>query len=199
MNQGDLAEAAGISQPSLSAIEAGDTSPDQVKFVTIWKIAGALGVSIDEITAESTGSGNVETRPPSRSRLPLISWVSAGMRDHAFDPYSPGAAAEWIDFDAPSSKTAFCLRVRGDSMVRPDGTGFPDGCYIAVEPRRTPKSGEFVVFRFNDADEATFKQYVTDGPLKLLKPLNPAYPTITLGPDASLVGTVFEKRIIERF
>lgn len=199
MNQGELAKAAGISQPSLSAIENGETQPNQVKLVTIWKIASALGVSIDEITAEKTGEGNVESRPPPRSRLPLISWVSAGMRENAFDPYAPGTAAEWIDFDAPASKSAFCLRVRGDSMVRPDGTGFPDGSYIAVEPRRMPKSGEYAVFRFNDADEATFKQYVTDGPLKLLKPLNPSYPTIALGPDAQLVGTVFEKRIIERF
>ncbi len=84
-------------------------------------------------------------------------------------------------------------------MVRPDGTGFPDGCLIAVEPKRRPKSGEFAVFRFSNTDEATFKQYISDGPLKLLKPLNPSYPNIVLGPDAQLVGTVFEMRIIERF
>jgi SOS-response transcriptional repressor LexA len=153
--------------------------------------------------AESTGSVNqrynVVAHPQPRSRLPLISWVSAGLKDDANDPYAPGNAEDWVDFDSEASKSAFCLRVRGESMVRADGTGFPDGCIIAVEPRRKPKSGEFVVFRFNDSDEATFKQFWQDGPLKMLRPLNPTFPVIALGPDAQLVGTVFEKRMIERF
>jgi SOS-response transcriptional repressor LexA len=142
---------------------------------------------------------NVEEVSAAGSRLPLISWVSAGLKDDANDPYAPGNAEAWLDFDSLASSVAFCLRVRGDSMVRPDGTGFPNGCIIAVEPRRRPKSGEFVVVRFNNTDEATFKQLIVDGPLKMLKPLNPAYPVIVLGPDAQLVGTVFEKRVIEKF
>lgn len=199
-NQAQLAKAAGISQPSLSAIESGDTQPDKVKLDTIWKIGSALGVPLDNLVSEELANYNVgQPKPMGRSRLPLISWVSAGMRREANDPYAPGAAADWVDFDAVGSKSAFCLQVRGDSMVRQDGSGFPDGCYIAVEPTRRPKSGEYAVFRFNDSDEATFKQYISDGPLKMLKALNPAYPPIVLGPDAQLVGTVFEKRIVERF
>jgi SOS-response transcriptional repressor LexA len=139
-----------------------------------------------------------EVRSP-RSRLPLISWVSAGLKDEANDPYAPGNAEAWIDFDSEASASAFCLRVRGDSMVRPDGTGFPDGCIIAIEPKRRPKGGEFAVFRFNESDEATFKQFFQDGPLKMLRPLNPSYPPITLSGDWQLVGTVFEMRIIEKY
>lgn len=146
---------------------------------------------------------NVEDVPAASSRLPLISWVSAGLKDEANDPYAPGNAEAWIDFDGQASSSAFCLRVRGRSMESPDGREptFPDGCLIAVEPRRRPKSMEFAVFRFADTDEATFKQYVVNGPLKLLKPLNPdpEYKIIALSPDAQLVGTVFEKRIIGRY
>lgn len=146
-------------------------------------------------------SENTEVAQRSGSRLPLISWVAASAPREANDPYAPGNAEAWIDFDGEASSSAFCLRVRGDSMMRPDGSepSFPDGCIIGIEPRRRPKSREFAVFRFNDADEATFKQYVTDGPLKMLKPLNPTYPNIVLGPDAQLVGTVFEKRIITSY
>lgn len=84
-------------------------------------------------------------------------------------------------------------------MVRPDGTGFPNGCYIAVEPRRKPKSGDFVVVRFNDSDEAAFKQYFIEGGTQYLRPLNPTYPTLGVPPDAQMVGVVFEKRIVEKF
>lgn len=143
--------------------------------------------------------GNTAPASEGATRLPLISWVSAGMRDHAHDPYSPGTAEAWVEFGSIASDTAFCLRVRGTSMVRPDGTGFPDGCIIAVEPKRKPRSGDYVVVRFNDSDEATFKQYFVDGPLKLLKPLNPEFPTLQVTPDAALCGVVFEKRIIETY
>lgn len=146
---------------------------------------------------------NVMEAPADRSRLPLISWVSAGLKDEAADPYAPGNAEDWIPFESEASKSAFCLRVRGRSMESSDGSEptFPDGCFIAIEPRRKPKSGEFAVFRFNDSDEATFKQYVANGPLKLLKPINPdpEYKIIAIGPDAQLVGTVFEKRIVRRY
>ena len=84
-------------------------------------------------------------------------------------------------------------------MVRPDGSGFPDGCLIAVEPRRAARSMDFVVVRFENTDEATFKQLVIDGPLKILKALNPAYQQMVMSPDAHISGVVFEKRIIEKY
>lgn len=84
-------------------------------------------------------------------------------------------------------------------MVKPDGTGFPDGCYIAVDPLRRPKGGDYVVVRFNDSDEATFKQYIVDGPSKLLRPLNPGFPTLMVTPDSQLAGVVFEKKLVESF
>jgi SOS-response transcriptional repressor LexA len=150
-------------------------------------------------TAERQSDSNVEPFREPRAKLPLISWVSAGGREEANDPYLPGAAEAWIEFDTLASKSAFCLRVRGISMVRPDGTGFPDGCLIAVEPARKPASGDFVVVRFNDDNEATFKQYFVEGRTKYLRPLNPSYPTLMVSPDAQMVGVVFEKRVIEKF
>lgn len=156
-----------------------------------------------EFAAEAADRGNTEAAIEVTARLPLISWVSAGLKDDANDPYAPGNAEAWIDIRARQqiSSSAFCLRVRGHSMVRADGTGFPDGCIIAVEPKRRPRSGDFVVVRFNDTDEATFKQYFVDGPLKMLRPLSadPQYKMFVLGPDAQLAGVVFKKLLVEDF
>lgn len=207
--QAELARLAGMDEATLSALITRDSTRSQYAPF----IANVLGLSLHWL---STGEGprddpnrgplqlrepNVVEIPQSRSRLPLISWVSAGLKDDANDPYAPGNAEAWVDFEGDASSSAFCLRVRGDSMRNPDGVEptFPDGCIIGIEPRRKPKSREFAVFRFNDTDEAAFKMFITDGPLKLLKPLNPTYPIIALGPDAQLVGTVFEKRIIARY
>lgn len=202
LNKSDLAREVGLSPSAVTQWENGATQT--LEGVNLVRAAAAMRVSPVWL---ATGKGVMEVREPSNvedyatkgSRLPLISWVSAGLRDDANDPYAPGNAEAWVDFEGMASRSAFCLRVRGQSMIRADGTGFPDGCLIAVEPRRLPKSGEFAVFRFNTTDEATFKQFVLDGPLQILRPLNPAYPIIVLSDDAQLVGTVFEKRIIEKF
>jgi SOS-response transcriptional repressor LexA len=165
--------------------------------VTEKGVVTAAGREIGEV-GKHEGPNVEEIRQPG-ARLPLISWVRAGLRDNVFDPYAPGAAEAFIDFESRASSSAFCLRVRGDSMLRPDGTGFPDGCLIAVEPRKIAKSMDFVVVRFENTDEATFKQLILDGPLKMLRPLNPSYPSMAMSPDAHISGVVIEKRIIERF
>jgi SOS-response transcriptional repressor LexA len=196
-----LAREASVDEATISALIKRDSTRSEYAP----QIAAALGADLNWLMKGKgpymAGEPNVAAYATRGARLPLISWVSAGLKDEANDPYGPGNAEQWIDFDTHASASAFCLRVRGDSMMTPDGSEptFPDGCIIGVEPKRRPKSREFAVFRFNDSDEATFKMYIVDGPLKLLKPLNPSYPNIVLGPDAQLVGTVFEKRIISKY
>lgn len=139
---------------------------------------------------------NVEPAPQPRSRVPLVARVPGGPPLES----APGNILGHLEFESPASPVAYALQVKGDSMVRPDGTGFPEGCYILVEPRRRPRSGDFVVVRFADADEETFKQFVLDGQVRVLRSLNPTYTTKhVLGPDAEILGTVIEKRIVERF
>jgi SOS-response transcriptional repressor LexA len=119
--------------------------------------------------------------------------VAAGSWSEASDPYAPGAAEDWLSVPGDHSRSAIALRVRGDSME----PRFPDGCIVIVEPHRKPVSGNFVVVRNNDWDEATFKQYVVDGGIKLLRPLNAQYPTLQIGPGTVLVGVVVRKIIDE--
>lgn len=209
MTQPDLAAACGWeSQSRISHYEIGRRQPDPEDIKLIAAALQRKGVPATaswllfgthkEVQLPSPQDGVVPV-PTGQTLLPRVSWVIAGSRAEAVDAYGPGAAEEWIEFDGAASKNAYCLKVRGDSMVRPDGSGFPDGCIIAVEPHRRAKSGDFVVIRFNDSDEATFKQYIVDGPMKLLKPLNPNWTTMQVTPDAHMAGVVFEMRIIKKF
>lgn len=145
-----------------------------------------------------TGAENTEPISRTVRRVPLISWVQAGMPEIVADPYAPGVADEWVETEAAVSRHTYCLRVRGDSMVRPDGTGFPPGTIIVVDPELEARNNNFVVVRFSNSDEATFKQLVIDGPNKLLRALNPGYPSIPVSDDARLCGVVIEKRLVER-
>lgn len=138
-----------------------------------------------------------ETRSPLFD-WPLMTWKSAGLKMGVPEHDDIGKIIH-VQFDSKPSARGFALQIKADSMIRSDGTGFPEGSYIAVEPARKPKTGNFVVVRFNGADESTFKQYIVDGPVKLLKPLNLSYQTLQLTTDAKLCGVVVEKRIVEKF
>lgn len=188
----ELARKAGLAQPSLRAIEKGETK--EVKYSTISKIAAATGETVEFFT----GNVVVEDGVP-LGVVPVISWVQAGIKKAVADPFQPGAAEDWEEVTVPVSKHAFALRVRGDSMVQPDGVGFPEGTIIIVDPELQAKHGDYVVVRFEHSDEATFKRLVVDGPLKLLKPLNPTYPTMPITEDARLAGVVVESNMRRKF
>lgn len=195
-SQAQLARAVGVSQPTISDLEAGITQ--EPKHSTIQKIASATGKTLAFFTGSK--DDNVTTAIVNRSaRVPLISWVQAGQKNPVSDPYHPTAPEEWEDVTVAVSSDTFALRVRGDSMVAPDGSGFPEGAVIIVDPKIDARNGDYVVVRFQNSDEATFKRLVIDGPLKLLRPLNPTYPTINITDDARLCGVVVEVNVRRKF
>lgn len=129
--------------------------------------------------------------PDFRGKVPLISWIEAGMAGEAIDLLSPGAAEDWVDTTIQPRRHTFALRVQGDSM-EPD---FPAGIIIVVEPEMAPESGDYVVAK-TTSGEATFKQFMLDAGQTFLKPLNPRYP-IRSAENMQIVGVVREA--IRRF
>ncbi len=155
-------------------------------------MAHHLGVS-----ARWLGSGegaiepsNVSPGPDLRPPVPLVSWVQAGDWTEYTDPYPPGMAEEWISPSTKVSACSFALKVRGDSM----GPKFTEGDTLIVDPEVEARNGDFVIVRLDDAQEATFKQLIIDGPQKFLKPLNARYPVVPINGNATIVGVVVEKR-----
>lgn len=57
-----------------------------------WLAEGKGRKALDASTDENLGNTHAVTP---RSRVPVISWVSAGNWSEAFDPYAPGNAARW--------------------------------------------------------------------------------------------------------
>lgn len=166
-------------------------------------VAARLGWSVDYLLSGKNKSSNTEDGPPSRGKVPLISWVQAGHFAAAIDHLHPGDGEEWIDTSVPIHDHTYALRVRGDSMTNPSGfgTSFPNGTIIVVEPDAigSPDQmlNQFVIVKRSLDDEATFKQLVKDGGRYYLKPLNPQYPMLELREDDVFCGVVREK--VERF
>lgn len=187
-----------ISRAAVAQWEQQDgTQPEISKLTTL---ARAYGTTTDQLLDEVAKfsvrqnsseyiAGNVELGPE-LSTVRLISWVQAGRFEPDSDPYPSGDGEKLIYTSKKVGPRAYALKIRGDSMENPgSGHTFPDGCIIIVDPDKGADVGSFVVVRFNDAGEATFKQLVEDAGRRYLKPLNPRYPMIPIGDDAILCGT----------
>lgn len=124
-------------------------------------------------------------------RIPVISWIRAGNWCEVEDPFHPGDADEWVDTTATKHPNAFALVVTGDSME----PLFHEGETIIVDPGREVINGSYVVAKNGD-NEATFKQFVTDGSSVFLKPLNQRYPIKDMtGVKFIIVGVVVAKEM----
>jgi SOS-response transcriptional repressor LexA len=117
---------------------------------------------------------NISPAQP-RGQFPLISWVQAGNWCEVSDPYPPGDAEDWKTSPFPGSDRSYLLKVDGNSMYHPDGTGYSHGDIIHVDPNQQPTSGKDVIARTPDG-RATFKRYIESQDGAYLEAINPAWP-----------------------
>jgi SOS-response transcriptional repressor LexA len=192
-NQSELARYAGVSPQAVQQWLAGETSP---RGKNLAKVAGFFEISVKDLTyGDSKDDSNVSSAPDTRGRVPIISWVQAGNWIEAVDSFPPGHAEDYVEITCPKKAHTFALRVKGDSMVNPNGApSFPEGFILVIEPEMDVSPGDFVVAK--NGDEATFKQLIKDGGDWYLKPLNPRYPLKPLG-EAKVIGVV--RQAILRF
>jgi SOS-response transcriptional repressor LexA len=84
------------------------------------------------------------------------------------------------------------LKIENDTMVSPTGhtKSFHISDIIIVNPESTAKHGDFVVAILPGAKEATFKQFVVDGGVKYLRPLNSQYPILKMDSRTRVCGVM---------
>ncbi|CAG9195789.1 hypothetical protein PSP6_160105 [Paraburkholderia tropica] len=143
---------------------------------------------------------NIGPTPVDHRRVPVISYVQAGLMTEAIDPYALGQGFETIMTDVEVSESAFGLEIRGKSM-EPD---FFEGDRVIVDPRVEPLPGDFVVAK-NGHEEATFKKYRPRGTndhgqmVFELVPLNDDFPIMHSERDhMRIIATMVEHRRYRR-
>lgn len=194
--EGELSRRSGVTQPTIHRIITGESaSPRQGN---VESIAKALGVSTaylwkGEITSLDA---NVEPAPADRGKVPLISFVQAGLWCEAIEPYSFANAEEYLPCPVPHSDLTYALTVRGESMYNPHGPrSFRPGDIIYVDPMREPENGSLVIAKLVDDQESTFKQLIIEGRSRYLKALNPSWPEpfIAINEEVVICGVVISK------
>ena len=145
----------------------------------------------------TTGGSNAEfTKLEGVRRVPVISYVQAGLWTEIVSVFQPSDAHDWLITSDKHSKETFVLTIRGNSM-EPD---FKQGDAVIIDPSVKPRPGSFVAAK-NGREEATFKKYrprsidVLGNEVFELVPLNEDYPTMRSDEQPiEIIGTMVEHR-----
>lgn len=199
LNESELGRRADVPQPTINRILSGESASP--RRTNIEKLSRVLRVSPNWLMfgggdESKNFDSNVEMAlQPARSfTYPEISWVQAGAASEAMELRNV-ASCEMHTSDVWAGENGFWLKVVGPSMTSPIGPSFPEGFLILVAPEFEPHSGQFVVAKLIDSNEATFKQFIRDSGAYFLKPLNPSFPTIQMNDSWSMVGTVVDGKM----
>lgn len=195
-----VAAETGLSDSAISQLLSGKTK--NLRASSAVKLEMATGVRASWLV---TGEGmqmsgavgdNVSRASVGSIRIPLISYVQAGVWTTVHDNFQPGDADEYLLTDQDLSEHAFALEIKGESM-QPE---FKQGDRVIIDPLVQPNPGDFVVAKNGD-DEATFKKYRPRGindrgdPVFELVPLNDDYPSMRSDiTPIQIIGTMIEHR-----
>lgn len=129
-------------------------------------------------------------------RVPVISYIQAGVWTEIAGDFQPCDAHDWLITSDKHSRETFVLTIRGNSM-EPD---FKEGDVVIIDPSVKPRPGSFVAAK-NGRQEATFKKYrprsidVLGNEVFELVPLNEDYPTMRSDEQPiEIIGTMVEHR-----
>lgn len=195
-----VATETGLSDSAISQLLSGKTknlrASSAVKLETATGVRASWLVTGEGLKMSGAIADNVSRAAVGSIRIPLISYVQAGVWTTVHDNFQPGDAEEYLLTDQDLSEHAFALEIKGESM-QPE---FKQGDRVIIDPLVQPNPGDFVVAKNGD-DEATFKKYRPRGinergdPVFELVPLNEDYPSMRSDiTPIQIIGTMIEHR-----
>lgn len=197
MTQETLAQKMGVTRGAVTHYLAGRRVPPLRQFQKLAAILKAdpawlqFGTPNESKHNSKNVTSKKEKSEPTQSRLPVLSWeqVSEFM---GTTKITRDEINEYLSDFYTDKSHWYALRIKGDAMTAPLGNSrsFHEGDIIIVDPEKNATHGNFVIAILPYSKEATFKQYVVDGGVRYLKPLNPQYPITQINESTHIYGVV---------
>ncbi len=220
----DLARKVGVSGVYISRIVQGKTVPRDDK---VLELAKALDLDLErlillahwekapapvkpiferlsrhgagEFLGEVAGMDNIAVTGLGHGRpVPVVGMVQAGAFAASEDGEYPAGASEAVVYSDQKAANLFAVKVVNDSM-EPE---FREGDVLIVNPNLAARSGDYVIAKLKEDNEATFKKLILHGGegqgIIILRPLNSRYQDIVITDPARLeiVGRVVERKTL---
>lgn len=196
ITQEQLAEKLGVTQGAIGHWLNKRREPSMDIILGILAALELKNISIGVDGNVTNETQNLEIAPPDIHRIPVLTYVQAGVWTSPDEIREGDGNFSYITTDLELGDRAFAIVIRGSSM-EPE---FVEGDVILIDPDEPLHPGDFVVAK-NGEEEATFKKYRPRGykddgsELFELKPLNDDYPTISSDREPiRIIGTMVEHR-----
>lgn len=142
---------------------------------------------------ETVKKGHKKEKSEQAHRIPLIEWNQVA--NFIAKKFSADEQQRFLPHFFVDNENWFALKVKGDSMTSPlsNDKNFYEGDIIIISSEQAATHGDYVIALLPHANEATFKQYVVDGGISYLKPLNPQYPLSAIEKGVKILGVIKNK------
>ena len=182
INEAELSRRTNIPQATVHKILAGKTEDPRAS--TLKTLSDFFGISIDELLSGDPTSINIKSAAAAAQSIPVISWRECISSVQFTSNLTPTNWNKWVVSEF-LSKHAYALASKPSMAPR-----FPKDTMLFVDPDATPKDGDHVIVLYSDTDEATIREFSTDGPTRLLLPLNPNAEPPKLDKHVKILGVL---------
>jgi len=180
MTQQQLGDKIGANKASISQWENGVYTPDAKNLSALAK---ALSVSVFWLMdgkGDPAGQ-NLEIAPPDIHRIPVISYVQAGIWTETSEIREYDGNLVYITTDLELGERAFAIELKGHSM-EPE---FVEGDIVLIDPDEHPHPGKYRPRGVGEDGQEVFE----------LVPLNDDFPTMRSDRQhIHIIGTMVEHR-----
>jgi len=197
MTQEELANKMGLTRGAVAHYLAGRRVPPLKQFQKLANILKTdpawlqFGTSVKNISAPTKAAEKHDKITLKHHPIPILSWNQAAQFIDV-SKIKRSEINEWLPHYFTDQQHWYALRIKGDSMIASTGhsKSFHEGDIIIVDPDKDANHSDFVIAVLPRAKEVTFKQYVQDGGVRYLKPLNPQYPIAQMDKGTHICGVV---------
>ncbi len=141
---------------------------------------------------ETVKNDNKKEKSERTYPIPLLAWDQVA--DFIKGKIPVNQKQEFVSHFFIDNLNCFALKVKGDAMTTPgSGKSFYEEEIIIIDSSQVAAHGDYIIALLPHTKELTFKQYVIDGGVSYLKPLNPQYPLSTIEKGTKIIGIIKNK------
>ncbi len=197
MTQEALAKKMGITRGAITHYLSGRRVPplrQLEKMAIILQTDAAwlqFGIALEVDPETYTKKFKVVEDLPSLYPIPILAWDQVEVITDT-SLLDRKKITEWVPRMYSEGLQSFALYVRGDSMTSPYGhmDSFREGDLVQFDNDHKATHGKYVIAILSGAREAIFRQYINEGGIQYLKPLNPQYPLVKIDDDTKICGVM---------
>lgn len=182
LNEAELSRKTQIPQATMHKILAGKTEDPRAS--TLKTLSDFFGISIDELLSGNPTSPQTKTPAITAQSIPVISWKECVHAIKLISTLTPNNWEKWAVSEFLSAN-AYALSSKPSMAPR-----FPKDTLLFIDPDITPEDGDYVVALYTGTEEATIREFSTDGPVQMLLPLNPNTEATPFDKQVTILGVL---------